>query len=712
MAGSLIACSDGFSDEESDSRGSISSVSGNAVKGLLINGTIRAYQIDPDTDQRIPLGTTTTDEYGEFNLNLITPVDAHTNPVIVEFEAEDSSAMICDLVQGCLNLYNSAFYDFGELMPLDPDFLMLGLVDGDDAFLSPLSHLLVSTAQQLPGGLSRANIDISAQQIAEVFSLSTPLLKTKTIDISSLNALNLSDSSQLTQAIWSAAFYELSQTQEWVDQSYQLNNIPLAQLYSNAITLINNLESSLSGLPRTHVSANLNSLKQSANELYDDITSDSLHFVYQPRAAQLNEGDALILNALAVSPDEEVNYQWLRNDEPIEGATQAVFNIEISQLSDQGTYRVIASTVSGSVISLSVQIDIQYVPETLYIIEQPQSQHIQIGQPFSLSVTATGEGELTYQWQRNGSVIPGANEASYSVTQAQASDEGSYRVIISDTLDEIQSDFVDVMVNEELTPVTITSQPENLALVEGMNASFNVIASGGGFLSYQWLKDGIAIPNATTSQLDIIDVSISDIGLYSVIVSNSLGSQGSESAQLTVLSSTVPLVITRQPVSQTVEVNDSALFSVEASGEGTLSYQWLLNEAEIPGANDPTYLITGASTDHAGEYTVRVEDSSSTIQSNPALLTVEALRELQLSWSIPTHRENGDPLPVEEIGGYVIEYGTDHQALDQRIEINSAQQTNCTLSDLSKGTLYLRIATVDAQGVQGIFSGIVAITIP
>ncbi len=47
--------------------------------------------------------------------------------------------------------------------------------------------------------------------------------------------------------------------------------------------------------------------------------------------------------------------------------------------------------------------------------------------------------------------------------------------------------------------------------------------------------------------------------------------------------------ITVQPMNQTVAAGQTATFSVTASGNGTLSYQWQMNDADISGANSASY---------------------------------------------------------------------------------------------------------------------------
>src|SRR5690242_5100367 len=63
------------------------------------------------------------------------------------------------------------------------------------------------------------------------------------------------------------------------------------------------------------------------------------------------------------------------------------------------------------------------------IATQPAPQSVAVGQAATFSVAATGDG-LSYQWQRNGADIAGANAASYMLNNAQAADDGSRFTVV------------------------------------------------------------------------------------------------------------------------------------------------------------------------------------------------------------------------------------------------------------------------------------------
>jgi hypothetical protein len=80
-----------------------------------------------------------------------------------------------------------------------------------------------------------------------------------------------------------------------------------------------------------------------------------------------------------------------------------------------------------------------------------------------------------------------------------------------------------------ITPPVITTQPTNQAVLQGGTAMFNVSATGGLPLFYQWkdngtnLTDGGNISGSTNTNLIVSNVSAADVGTYTVTVTNIAG---------------------------------------------------------------------------------------------------------------------------------------------------------------------------------------------
>ncbi|HEY5909474.1 MAG TPA: LamG-like jellyroll fold domain-containing protein [Verrucomicrobiae bacterium] len=111
---------------------------------------------------------------------------------------------------------------------------------------------------------------------------------------------------------------------------------------------------------------------------------------------------------------------------------------------------------------------------------------------------------------------------------------------------EIESIYAAGSAGKCFTPVapSILLQPADLVVTVGSNAVFTVRATGSPLLSYQWDHAGVLIEGATSSTLVLSNVNTAQAGLYSVLVSNSVGSVLSSNANLAV---NLPPAVVRVP---------------------------------------------------------------------------------------------------------------------------------------------------------------------
>jgi len=83
--------------------------------------------------------------------------------------------------------------------------------------------------------------------------------------------------------------------------------------------------------------------------------------------------------------------------------------------------------------------------------------------------------------------------------------------------------------------------------------------------------------------------------------------------------------ITTQPSDQTINVGQTATFSVVASGTAPLSYQWQKGTTAISGATSASYTTAAAViADNGSQFTVVVSNAAGSITSNSAILTVSS----------------------------------------------------------------------------------------
>lgn len=169
------------------------------------------------------------------------------------------------------------------------------------------------------------------------------------------------------------------------------------------------------------------------------------------------------------------------------------------------------------------------------ITSQPINATVEVGQTAQFIITAAGEN-LQYQWQLNGTDITGANSAAYTTPVTVLSDNNNvYRCAVSNSAGSDTSSNAHLyVIPHSVDPPVILTQPADIAVFQGSSAAFAVVASGFN-MSYQWMRNTIAISGATNSSYNLSNVSMSDSGAkFSCVVTNAAGSVTSIEATLTV----------------------------------------------------------------------------------------------------------------------------------------------------------------------------------
>ena len=93
-------------------------------------------------------------------------------------------------------------------------------------------------------------------------------------------------------------------------------------------------------------------------------------------------------------------------------------------------------------------------------------------------------------------------------------------------------------------PPKVTSPLANRSVVAGKTAYFYATAVGAWPLRYQWQLNGTNLPGATNVILAVTNALPAKAGVYSVLVSNAVGSASSQGATLTVLPTQAQIVAT------------------------------------------------------------------------------------------------------------------------------------------------------------------------
>jgi hypothetical protein len=89
-----------------------------------------------------------------------------------------------------------------------------------------------------------------------------------------------------------------------------------------------------------------------------------------------------------------------------------------------------------------------------------------------------------------------------------------------------------------------------------------------------------------------------------------------------------PPQITRQPQSQTVPWEGTAVFSVEATGTPPLGYVWRHNNIMVPNSNTNRLVISNVQPGQAGNYWVQVTNAAGSVVSDTVTLTVTGTNQI------------------------------------------------------------------------------------
>ena len=209
---------------------------------------------------------------------------------------------------------------------------------------------------------------------------------------------------------------------------------------------------------------------------------------------------------------------------------------QVSGLSDTnvldgaGSVDGFAAATTGNT-NVVVDLSLMPNPAAPAITVQPLSQPVAVGVDLVLYADAVGAPPPAFQWRKNGTNLLDMTSQVLVRANFQPADAGDYDVVVSNTAGAVTSQVA--VVTMMMAP-GIMSQPQSLVLQAGSVAVFNVTATGVPAPTYQWYFNGTNIANATGGSYTIPSASVTDSGVYNVVVANSLGFEISSNAVLTV----------------------------------------------------------------------------------------------------------------------------------------------------------------------------------
>jgi len=216
-------------------------------------------------------------------------------------------------------------------------------------------------------------------------------------------------------------------------------------------------------------------------------------FLLQPLSQTIAEASSVTFTSNA-SGTPTPTYQWKKDGATIGGATSSSYTIASVAPADAGAYTVVATNSQGNATSNVATLTVNYKP---VITVHPQSQTVNQGADVSFSVAANAvPGISGYQWQYNGADMGGQVASSLTLNGVTPSQNGSYRVVVTNSVGSTTSNAATLTVNPTHSIGGRVSLTNNGTGVSGVTISINTspvrttTTDGNGDFTLSGLVDG------------------------------------------------------------------------------------------------------------------------------------------------------------------------------------------------------------------------------
>lgn len=177
--------------------------------------------------------------------------------------------------------------------------------------------------------------------------------------------------------------------------------------------------------------------------------------------------------SVSASGTQPLGYQWRLGSINLGSATASTLSLSNVQPFQAGGYSVVVTNTAGSITSSTAQLTILVPPS---ITNQPASLTVLPGTNISFRVSATGTLPLSYQWHFANSSVVGETGTSFSINNAQPTNAGGYRVVVSNIAGVVTSSVANlrVLAAPTVTGITLSGRTASLSFVSASGLNYTI----------------------------------------------------------------------------------------------------------------------------------------------------------------------------------------------------------------------------------------------
>ena len=293
----------------------------------------------------------------------------------------------------------------------------------------------------------------------------------------------------------------------------------------------------------------------------------------------------------------DVVYEWKKNGVLVEVSTSSTY------ITNQiGSYYTVKATQPNCGNATSSQISINSTDGTGGFYQTPDTYQC-AGSVVELSANYNSEG-VAYVWRKDGVLLSNQNR-SLTITQS-----GTYNLLSSDpNCFYTYADTKKIVLGSAIAAV-FGGSSDTIVTCSNNGVYLGTDSRSGLDYSYQWVKDGVAIPGATNYYYYVYSS-----GVYSFKLNQ--GSCSASSRTIVVNTNGIPSNIIKAKGGTNI-CSGTAPTVLEISGSACGNFQWQKDQVDIPSQSNSQFIPT-----LAGSYRLKITTNTAAVTySNSIDITV------------------------------------------------------------------------------------------